>query len=98
MWMRALIIVTMPIPLRWGNNHRCTHTEAIPTRFCFSNKFMPTFDPGGGSEKKNKLIKSVKNLIKKHYHIKMSDVCNKMKVHRYNSLHLPVSSRDQFRT
>ena len=51
---------------------------------------MPTFDPGGGSEKKNKLIKSVKNLIKKHYHIKMSDVCNKnhMKVHHYNSLHL----------
>ena len=60
---------------------------------------MPTFDPGGRSEKKQ-LIKSVKNLIKKHYHIKMSDVCNKnrMKVHHYNSLHLPVSSRDQFCT
>ena len=31
---------------------------------------MPTFDPGGGSGK----IKSVKNLIKKHYHIKMLDI------------------------
>ena len=61
---------------------------------------MPTFDPGGGSEKNNKPIKSVKNLIKKHYHIKMLDICNKngMKVHHYNSLHLPVSSRDQFHT
>ena len=61
---------------------------------------MPIFDPGGGSEKKNKLIKSVKNLIKKHDHIKISDISNKnhMKVHHYNSLHLPVSSRDQFRT
>ena len=48
--------------------------------------------------------KSVKNLIKKHYLIKMPDICNKnpVKVHLYNSRHLPVSwcltvaSRDQF--
>ena len=45
---------------------------------------------------KKNLIKSVKNLIKKHYHIKMSDICNKnhMKIYFYNSLHLPVSDSD----
>ena len=39
---------------------------------------MPKFDPGGGTEKKIN---------------KISDICNKnhMKVHLYNSLHLPVS-------
>ena len=49
-----------------------------------------------GLEKKI-IIKSVKNLIKKHYHIKMLDICNKIHmkiIYFYNSLHLPVSDSD----